>query len=144
LHAARKRLVVRGLGEEVDVVGLDGDVDDPESLAQCRGDRRIAQGLVQLATSQVADSRVDTQDHVQGVAGLDRRSLLVRRAGTGALRLASGTLALAAVAEELLLDMPLAAPLRHPLHAIVIATLRGSVNGECIEISELMLNDCDM
>lgn len=76
------------------MVALDRDVHDAESLAQCRGDRRIAQRLVQLATSHVADGRIDAQDDVQGLTRLDHRSLLVPRAGTGALRLASGTRAL--------------------------------------------------
>src|SRR5213078_4277299 len=54
--------------EQVDVVALDAEVDDPEVLAQRGGERRFADRLVHAATAQVADRADDPQHHVHGVA----------------------------------------------------------------------------
>jgi hypothetical protein len=141
LHAPRERALVGGFHQHVYVGPLDARMHDPDPLAHRGRDRRFAHGLVHRAAPQVADGGHDAHDDVQRVMWLERRPLLVPRSGTSALRLAPGALALAAMTEQLLLDMPLARPLRRRLHMILIATPQCGVNGSSVDFAELMAND---
>ena len=107
LHAARERLGVLCLDEHVNVRALDADVHDPEALPERGGDRRFAQRLVHRTLAQVADGLDDAHHDVQRMIRPDRRSRAMTRARAAPARLPPGSLAPPAVAEQLLLHVPL-------------------------------------
>src|SRR5690606_28381049 len=82
-------LVLR-FGNEMDVIALDAEVNDPEVLALGDCDRRLAQGLVHVAppqrTNRPHDAHVDVQRPTRDVP----RPLLVRLARVPAFRRPTG------------------------------------------------------
>jgi hypothetical protein len=123
LHAASERSRVISLDDHVHVRALQRDVYDPEPLAQRRGDRRCAHGLVHRAPPQAAHLRHDPHHDVQRVVRLECLPGRVPLSGAYALWLPSCTAPLAAPPEQLLLDMPLARSLRLRRHARFIITI---------------------
>ncbi|HEY6176140.1 MAG TPA: hypothetical protein VIX73_16915 [Kofleriaceae bacterium] len=127
LHAASERRLVLGFDEHVDVVPLQADVNDTKPLAPRRRDRRLAQSLVHRASPQAAYRRYDANSDVQRVIRLELWPRVVALPGARPARLPSGTTPLAAVPEQLLLDMPLAIRFRRR-HELTIMMDEQSVN----------------
>ncbi|HMG54572.1 MAG TPA: hypothetical protein VK601_13840 [Kofleriaceae bacterium] len=96
LHAMRERALVVGLDQQMDVGALDAEMNDPEVLAPRGDERRLAHRMVDAAAAQVADGAHHPQHDVHGIPRVEKRPLLVRRAGPQALRWPTGTAPLAA------------------------------------------------
>jgi hypothetical protein len=129
LHASSERLLVLRLGQHVNMRTLDADVNDPDPLAHRRRDGRVTNCAVQLGSTKATDLGQHAQHDVQHVPRLDLRPPLVSGPRTRTRRLASGTSALAAPPEQLLLYVPLARrfrPVRR--HIFCIATPHVGVN----------------
>src|SRR4029078_12921428 len=92
--------LVVGLDEQVYVVVLDAQMDDPEVLAPRRGQRRLANRPVDTAAAQVTYGADRPQGDVNRIACMEKRPRLVRRAGADALRRTTSTSALATALPE--------------------------------------------
>jgi hypothetical protein len=122
---------VLGLDDQVHVGALQAEVNHAKPRAQRRDERGLAHRLVQLAAPQAANCRDYPHHHVQRLIRLERRARVVTLAGARPLRFAPGAAPFAAVAEQLLLDMPLARarPLRSPRrHGGMVVTNGYDVN----------------
>src|SRR5262245_49196639 len=129
LHTARERSLVVRLDQHVNMVALQADVRDPDPLADRGDDRCCADRLVHVPSTQTAHGRHDAQHDVKRMTQLDVRPRLVRRSRSLALRLAPGSLALAAILEQHLLNVSLAhaARPRH-CHTRLLVTMVVIVN----------------
>jgi hypothetical protein len=129
LHPAGERHLVIGLDEQVNMRALQADVDDPEPLAQRRGDRGVAQRLVHRAPPQAPHLRRHPHHDVQRMVRLELRPRFMSLAGTCAPGLPPCTAPLAAAPKQLLLSSPprLATRPRRP-HTISITTTARPVN----------------
>src|SRR5882672_6946963 len=100
----------------MDMRPLDAELDDAEVLAPRRGERGFADRLVDAATAQVADRADNPQRDVQGIPRMQKRPLLVRRAGPRAFRWATGPTPLAAALLPQHQLLGIGAPLLPPSH----------------------------
>jgi hypothetical protein len=101
-----ERALAVGLDDEVDMVALDGHVDDAEVLAPGGDDRRLAQREVDVAAAQPGGTADDPHRHVHRMSSVVLGPRCVGRTWALALRLAPRARALAAVGPEDHLDLP--------------------------------------
>jgi len=128
LHPAGERCLVLGLDQQVHVVALQADMNDPEPFAQRRGDRGIAHRLVHRTPAQAADHRHDPHHDVQRMVRFECGSSIVPFPGPRALGLSSCSTPLAAAPEQLPLNMSLPVLLRLRRHDLLISIVIPTVN----------------
>ena len=114
---------------------LDAEMDDPEVLAPRRGQRGLADRLIDAAAAQVADRADRAQRDVHRIPRVEERPLLVRRTSPRALGRTTGAAALAAARLEQHQLRRFRAPRTstagcgvHERHASCIVAEFGSVN----------------
>src|SRR5262249_4484430 len=95
LHPPRERATVVGLADEVHVVRLDAEVDEPEAEAVAAGAEPFAQDVPHLVLAQRGEIGAQTEGHVAGRVPGGRRPAQV--VGDGAAALATGARPVAAV-----------------------------------------------
>jgi hypothetical protein len=105
LHAAGERLVAVGLDDQVDVVALDGELNEahPEPPAGCR--ERVAQATPGPAAAEVPDLVSHSQRDVDRHRLAEARPRFVRDQRTHALRLAPGAIATSTAVGETELEL---------------------------------------
>jgi hypothetical protein len=67
LHAARKRLAVARFGDQVQVIALHGEVDEPEAEALLAAGERQAQFLETSPGAERRDASHDAHRHMDGM-----------------------------------------------------------------------------
>ena len=78
LHPLRQRLLALGLDQQMNVIVLEAEMNDPEVFSPRRGERRLANRLVDAAAAQVTEGVDDPQRDVHGIALVEERPRLVR------------------------------------------------------------------
>src|SRR5262249_19119492 len=92
LHAPTEIAIGLGLDEEVQVVPLDGEVNDPKGCTG-RGCEAIPNGLKKRRAPERRHTPYDPKGHMDGMASLVARSPTMRDAGGRSRRLPPGALA---------------------------------------------------
>jgi hypothetical protein len=90
LHPARESLAIRGFGDPVDVVRLEGEVDQTEFEPLARRGERLLDRAPRQVTAETGQLLANSNRDVDGMARVVRWTFTMRHACTSSTRFATG------------------------------------------------------